>query len=81
MMDWKQEAQIQAADAGELKIALAAHLDELRLGIQDTCRQLENEDDTEIQVQLCMKEMLLRREYDWMAGILAGKRCVRNGQI
>lgn len=73
-INWKYEAQKQAADAGELKMKLAARLEELRTEYAITnqhCLWAESEYD---QVVLQWKSEQLQKQIDWLEGILYGHR-------
>lgn len=73
-LNWKYEAQKQAADAGELKMKLAERLEELRTECAITnqhCLWAESEYD---QVVLQWKSEQLQKQIDWLEGILYGHR-------
>lgn len=74
MMDWKQEAQKQAAAAGELRIALAEHLIKLRVLIQNSKRRVQREEDADVQEREfhCTRAIVLQCEHDWLEEVLAG---------
>ena len=73
-LNWKYEAQKQAACAGELKMKLAERLEELRTEYAITnqhCLWAESEYD---QVVLQWKSEQLQKQIDWLEGILYGHR-------
>lgn len=72
-INWKYEAQKQAADAGELKISLAERLESLRTQEVEIKQHLIFEDNNFDRVILEWKLKQLREQIDWLEGILYGK--------
>lgn len=71
-INWKYEAQKQAACAAELKIALAERLESLRTQEAEIKQHLIFEDNNFDRVILEWKLKLLREQIDWLEGILYG---------
>lgn len=69
-MDWKQEAQKQAAIAGEYRIRLTARLDYVKESARRTMKQLQEEADLDTQMKLHLKITLLREQEAWLEQIL-----------
>ena len=72
--NWKQEAQKQAADAGELKMKLAERLEHIRTEISTARQYLRFEDNNLDRVVLEWKLGQLQKEEEWLEGILYGHR-------
>lgn len=73
MVDWKIEAQEQAAAAGELRVKLAERLEYLRTKISITRQQLITEDNNLDRVILQWKLAQLQEEEAWLEGVLFSK--------
>ena len=71
-IDWKQEAQKQAAAAGELNISLAERLELLRTQEAEIRQYLILEDNDLDRVILEWKLKQLREQIDWLEGIMYG---------
>lgn len=72
-IDWKYEAQTQAAAAGELKISIAEYLEELRVQKTALIRQLTLEDHDFDRVILQWKIKQLQQHIDRLEAILYGQ--------
>lgn len=70
---WQQEAQRQAAAAGELKIALAEKLDELTKRIADREETLRGIEDNLQYVSVEWQIKQLKAIKDWLEGLIDGK--------
>lgn len=70
MMDWKQEAQKQVADAGEMRIAIAVRLEEVRTQIAGIHKHLMLEDNDFDRVILEWKQNQLKEQVAWLEGTL-----------
>lgn len=71
--NWKREAQEQAAAAGELKILLALHLEELRIQQAALRRHLVLEDSDLDRVIVQWKIGQLQQKIGWLEGVLNGQ--------
>lgn len=72
-INWKFEAQKQAACAGELRISLAERLESLRTQAAEIGQHLILEDNDLDRVILEWKLKQLREQIDWLEGILYGQ--------
>lgn len=72
-IDWKKEAQKNAAEAGELKISLAIRLDEDRLNLNHTVSQLLETEEADIAKALILKKSVLENEIYWLEDLIYGK--------
>lgn len=78
-IDWKQEAQKHAAAAGEIKIALAGRLEEVRTQIAVLGQMQLLEDNDLDQVMLGWKIEQLKEQERWLEGMLYGKQRTETG--
>lgn len=69
-IDWKREAQTQAAAAGELRILLACRLDELRTQQTALRRHLALEDSDLDRVIVTWKIEQLQEQIEWLEEVL-----------
>lgn len=69
-IDWKREAQINAAAAGELRILLAYRLEELRTHQTALRRHLALEDSDLDRVIVSWKIEQLQEHIEWLEGVL-----------
>ena len=67
---WKLEAQKQAAEAGEMRIALAVRLEELRTNMNKIEQRREEEDKSVTKYLLGMKIETLREQAAWIESVL-----------
>lgn len=70
---WEKEAKEQTAAAGELKIKLAEHLEEIRNNISELRQQAKTETSDMDIVLIQWKIEQLRKEESWLEGILFRK--------
>lgn len=71
-IDWKQEAQKHAAEAGEMKIAIAEKLEEVRANIVNIRHLLLTEDTALDQAILSWKAEQLERWARFLEDLLYG---------
>lgn len=71
-IDWKQEAQKHAAAAGEMKIAIAQKLEEVRAGIVNIRHMLITEDTALDQAILSWKKEQLEKWAIFLEDLLSG---------
>lgn len=69
-LNWKYEAQKQAADAGEIRIAIAVRLEEVRTQIAGIHKHLLLEDNDFDRVILEWKQNQLKEQVAWLEGTL-----------
>lgn len=67
---WKREAQKQAAGAGELRIKIAKHLEELRVRIIDLKEMEHPENDDMSATIIKWKINQLKKEEEWLESLL-----------
>lgn len=78
-LNWKYEAQKQAVNAGELRIAIAEQLEDVRTQILAIHKQLLFEDNDFDIVILTWKKEQLENQERWLKDVLVGKRCASSG--
>lgn len=67
---WKLEAQKQAAGAGELRIKIAEHLEELRMRITDL-KEMEHPENDDMSAMIIKWEISqLKKEEEWLEDLL-----------
>lgn len=71
-IDWKQEAQKHAAEAGEMKIAIAQKLEEIRADIVNIRHMLLTEDTALDQAILSWKKAQLEKWAIFLEDLLSG---------
>lgn len=77
-INWKLEAQKQAADAGTLKMNLALRLDDINTRIRSLDEALIFADDN-ASINLLNRISVLKEERVWLVSVLYEKRCVADG--
>ncbi len=71
-IDWKQEAQKHAVEAGEMKIAIAQKLEEVRADIVNIRHMLLTEDTALDQAVLSWKKAQLEKWAIFLEDLLSG---------
>ena len=71
-IDWKQEAQKHAAEAGEMKITITQKLEEVRADIVNIRHMLITEDSALDQAILCWKKGQLEKWAIFLEDLLHG---------
>ena len=71
-LDWEREAKKHAAEAGELKIAIAEKLEEVRERIRTVTKEVERESDVTVAVAVRVGLSELKRQERWLEKILYG---------
>lgn len=71
---WEKEAKMQAASAGELRIALAIRLDDIEVSIKENEKMLLETDNRDFTTQagVLAKVTRLKNERDWIKSVLTG---------
>lgn len=72
-LNWKFEAQKHAACAGELKIALATRLSEIKKNILLLTSDFQSENSQRLCIQLAVQITTLEEEKKWIESVLYGK--------
>lgn len=73
-VDWKLEAKKHAAEAGELKIAIAEKLDEVRGQISKVTKEIEKASDITVVVTAKTERSELEKQSQWLKKILYGEK-------
>ena len=73
-INWEMEAKKHAAEAGEMKIAIAEKLEEVRTRRRELKRDIEKEKDEWIKLVLKHKEGELEKQEIWIEKMLQRKR-------
>ena len=69
-MDWEWEAKKQAAIAGEYRIYVTAQLESVRDSMKNTMKQLQEETNTDTQMKLHIKLMVLQKQAAGLESII-----------
>ena len=69
-MDWEREAKKQAAIAGEYRIYVTAQLESVRDSMKNTMKQLQEETNTDTQMKLYIKLMVLQKQAAGLESII-----------
>lgn len=69
-MDWEREAKKQAAIAGEYRIYVTAQLESVRDSMKNTMKQLKEETNTDTQMKLHIKLMVLQKQAAGLESII-----------
>ena len=71
-LDWEREAKKHAAEAGELKIAIAEKLEEVKRRIQIVAKEAEKKSDITVAVAVRVELSELKKQQQWLEKILYG---------
>lgn len=73
MLSWENEARVQSAAAGEIRMKLAEHLEDIRNNISSLRQQAQTETNDMSIALIQWKIAQLQKEECWIEGLLFGK--------